>query len=194
MVSRVWAAAPAAAALVLALSGCSSDDDPGSSPSTDGAGATVSSSGTPEASASATSSTDGAASLPAGEQRVETEILTYTLPGKGWYLGRGDNSASRLADDLVWDFTASRLPGLRGASLDELADLGTAPAMAQRADDRTVGGSEGYVIEGENGRQLYYEFGTIIGDWGVTVEFEGRGDPELTRAWIEFVLASIEWK
>ena len=64
----------------------------------------------------------------------------------------------------------------------------------KRVDNRTVAGVEGFVLESRTRRGLFYQYGAIYKKAFVSVTFEFPRDNAQADAWVESVLASVEWQ
>lgn len=191
----------AAAALVLALVGCSSDDDPSGEPTGDESSSSAGATPTDEASETSAASPSVA---PATGPRIDAEVVYYRLPEADWLLGR-DGQSANFYDDAGYTWRISSSPALAiSRSIERLArsrlDLADEDFVgAKRLADRTVAGVEGYVLEAGGGRGtdrdgLFYEYGTVRGEHLIYIYFELPEDSPKAREWIESVLASFEWK
>jgi hypothetical protein len=194
--SRV-AAVGAIAAIALVMAGCTSGEEPSGEdpPSPTGSTPTGQTSPTTSPSPSVT---------PATGPRIDAEVAYYNLPEREWSLGREGQSASYY-DEKGYSWDISSGPALAiGRNLDRMARTSREQASnlyvgVERLPDREVAGVEGYVLEGANekgsrGKGLFYEFGTIHGDYIIDIEFDFPEDSPRAREWIESVLASWQWK
>jgi hypothetical protein len=196
MRSRVRVATAVVVGLV-ALAGCS-DDDPGDASgwSDPGAG------GSPSTSRTSSSST----ASPAGGRQVTTDLLSYRLPAdRRWHLQREGQSASywpRTGDH--WTVFCSDFVGSDPITPDRMAreDLQSARHEypdAEPGPDRTVDGVKGWVVEASKDTfgdpVLHYRFGAVVrdSDW-VTIQFTFPKDTPQTRAVIDEVLGSVQWR
>jgi hypothetical protein len=190
-----------AAALVLALAGCSSDDEPSSEPTGDGSSSSTGS--TPTDGASETSSTSPSVT-PATGPRIDAEVVSYRLPEADWLLTREGQSAN-FFDEAGYSWRISSSPAVAiSHNVERQARSGLELARedyvgAKRLADRSVAGVEGYVLEagGRRGADrdgLFYEYGTVHGDHTFSIYFEFPENSPRAQEWVESVLASFEWK
>lgn len=194
-----------AAALLVALAGCSGTDDPGGAggdPATSSAAPSDPSSGS-----GSTSPTAGDGVEPADGQSVHARFLTYRLPGgKHWILMRQGLSAYLPSGrpGAFWEVRAFEFQGTHVVDLDQLAGVvlrtmrDDYPAL-RRVADRTVAGRESFVLEGESkdayGQPaFYYRVGSLVpgGSWA-SLAFTFPKDTPQARDVIESVLASVRW-
>lgn len=190
MRSRVGSAV--AVLLLGCAAGCSSEDSSGTDPGPTGEPS-------PTAASSGPSPTPSSSTAAAEGEDVDTPALSYQLPGRGWRLGRGGYSASADTADSYWTLGIGVHQSFAGDDTDAFAEtsLSVAPAMdppAERLDDRTVDGVEGYVLESSGPDGLFYEFGAVVDDQRVYLDFEASRDAPAAREWIDHVLASVVWK
>jgi hypothetical protein len=196
MRSRVCIAAAALLGLVV-LAGCS-DDDPGGTAGSDPAstGGSTSSSGT---------SPSGTATEDAGQQ-VTTDLATYTLPAdRRWHLQRqGQSAAYWPPTGDHWTVFYSDFVGSQPITADEMAQQDLQSAQSEYPDaetgpDRTVDGVDGWVIQASKDAfgdpVFHYRFGAVVHDtdW-VTIQFTFPKDTPQTRAVIDEVLGSVQWR
>jgi hypothetical protein len=179
------------------LTGCADDEPSGSAPET--------SAESPEPATEQdepTSPDESSASSPepASGREVDAEVMTYRLPEGRWELGSGGLTAIRAgADGGCWLIVGTVGDAYADTTLDELGGLTLElepdhdPPL-RRADNRTVDGVEGYVVEGTSRAGTYYEWGAVVGDTWVQLEFDFPEDSDRALEWREGVLASIEWK
>ncbi|MCX6400874.1 MAG: hypothetical protein NTX33_13220 [Propionibacteriales bacterium] len=193
--------ARAVLALVLAsgllLSGCA-DDGPGAdpsrspstSPSTGATPSTSPSTGTPEAE-------------PATGPLVEDDFFSFHLPADAeWDLARGGFTATTYDEELnAFDVATSAVPLQAGSSDTDLdADFASSTRNDPydpprvRGENRVVDGVPGWTAQTVEDGQLVYTFGTLQArhSFGLTFRFPEK-DPR-SLAWIEAVLASIQWR
>lgn len=182
-----------ALAMALALTGCSSDDEPGATePSSPADG----SSSPTDATTSASPSVEAAT----GPQ-LSDDQLTARLPADdGWEVGN-DGRSGYLDFDPSEPPSDVRLGGSGGGTtdLDEVAavvltsEKDSRPA-ARREDNRTVAGLEGFVVTIEDDRGYHYEFGTITKGVHSSITFDLPRNDAAAHELIDAVLASVEWK
>lgn len=176
--------------------GCSSDDEPYPDPS-------------PTTSAPASGGSDSPADAPAVEpasgEKIELKTsLSLRVPEEGdWYVDDGGGSifasatvgggvVDILAGDVLSDSTS--IEESAATMLDTLDDQ---PGLTyRRADDMTVSGVEGWVIEGQSAEQRFLQFGTLHAGRIVSIDFTIRtGVPAAdAEELVASVLASVEWK
>jgi hypothetical protein len=192
-----------AALLLVALAGCS-DDDPGSGST--GSDATASSSPA-SASSSPTGSTDPSSSqTSAGAQQVVTDLVTYELPpDRKWHVQRAGQSASYWPPTGDhWTVFYSDFIGSQPIKADQMAEQDLRSARneypdARPASGRTVDGVDGWAIQATKDTfgdpVFHYRFGAVVDDtdW-VTIQFTFPKDTPQTRAVIDSVLGSVQWR
>jgi len=206
MRSRVCIAAAVLMGLagLAGLTGCS-DDDPG-----DSAGPGGSPSGSPPATSpgeptTPPSSGSSGATVAPGRQ-VTTDLVSYSLPAdRKWHLQREGQSASYWPPTGDhWTVFYSDFVGSTPITAEQMArqDLQSARNQypdAKQGADRTVDGVDGWVIEASKDTfgdpVLHYRFGAVVHDtdW-VTIQFTFPEDTPRTRAVIDSVLGSVEWR
>ncbi|MFC7504538.1 hypothetical protein ACOACQ_07800 [Nocardioides sp. CPCC 206347] len=181
----------------LLLSGCKDGDGPDADPSTP---APQSTSATPIPSDGSSSSTGVA---PATGPLVEDDVFRFHLPADAeWELGREGLSATTYDEDLnAFDVATSVLPLQAGRSEDDLdvdfdisTDSDGYDPPQKRGKNRVVDGIEGWTAETVEDGQLIYTFGTMHARHSFDITFHFPKKDPRTRAWIESVLASIQWK
>lgn len=204
MRSRAWATAAASTVLLVgALAGCSSDDPEG------GTADPSSPSATDDPSASEPSSSEETSTGPedATGPRVETQTVVYHLPEDiDWDLDGGGTFASWSPEGsaALWSVFQFEHNEREVKDLEEVARTAFASARreepaTERVENRVVNGVEGWVLEyhGKSswGRpEFHYEFGAVTGTYYTTFNFNFPKDNAQTRAVIDSLLASIEWK
>lgn len=194
-----------AAGLVVALAGCS--DDKGDEPK-----------GSPSSSSGAPSATTGDASAPTSDASAEVQpatgplvslrnTATLHLPASLEWSVFGDKSlvvtieskdfAPGTEDFLTIDFT--EFPQID----DDLARRAAVSRESQQkakgiplkiGANRTIGGVEGYVLEGQGPKGQLYEWGGLDADNVLTqVTFVIPNGLDV-KEWVEPVLASLQWQ
>lgn len=190
----------------LLLAGCSDDEGPDADPSRS---PSTSQSTSPSTSQSTDDTASGSPSAgtpevePATGPLVEDDFFSFHLPADAeWDLARGGLTAVTYDEELnAFDVSTSVVPlqaGSSGKDLDRdfasstLSDPYDPPR--KRGDNRVVDGIEGWTAQTVQDGQLVYSFGTMHArhSFGITFSFP-RKDPR-SLAWIEAVLASIQWK
>lgn len=203
MRSRAWATAVTSTALLVGvLAGCDSDASGGGTadPSSPSSGAATDD---PTATEGSTPSGPDAASGP----RVESQTVVYHLPeGIDWNLDGGGTFAwwSPEGSAAMWSVLQFEHNEREAKELDAIARTNLAGARrenptTERVENRVVNGVEGWVLEyhGKNSfgsPEFHYEFGAVTGTYWTTFNFDFPQDNPRTRAVIDSLLASIEWK
>lgn len=204
MRSRAWATGVASLAVATSLlAGCGSDDpdDGTADPSSPASSASATDDPT------ATDETSSAGPDVANGRRVETQAVAYHLPADfDWDVKGGGTWASWSPERSagLWTVLQFEHNEREAKELDEIArtSLGSArrdyPAT-ERVENRVVNGVEGWVLE-YHGKTSFgspefrYEFGAVTGSYWTTFNFSFPKDNAQTRAVIDSLLASIEWK
>ena len=105
----------------------------------------------------------------------------------------GDDIDAALLDGEPAD--AALLEGRAQGLLAVREDLEDLVGARERRTERRLGGHEGYVIVGSTETyEMYYEWGTLVGDNQVSVAFEWGIKPKDAEEIIESVLGSIQFK
>lgn len=196
---RTRAATATGIILALTLSACSGDPesaDP-SEPSGSGSSSTTSSPATVEPTPSDPS---GPTVEPAsGPEMViasaDGPLLRVNLPaGAEWSVSGDYASADVGTDGYVVAGDGNTLAPGKGLDYyaDQSAELIGDPVM-KRQPDRTVNGVPGYVIAGTGDQGYVYEFGAVLEDASVSLQFAFPDDTARSVEWIESVLASAVW-
>jgi hypothetical protein len=199
--SRVRRSAVAVVAVgfcvVVGLTGCADDAPSASDPRPSAEASASSEEGEPSVPSTSGSAT---APAPASGRLVDAEVMTYRLPEGKWDLGSSGLTAIWTGDDVGdWVIVGTVGDAYDDTTLDDLAALTLEgepdhePPL-RRAGTRTVGGVEGYVVEGSSRDGYYYEWGAVVGDHWVQLEFDLGADDARAEEWVESVLASVEWR
>lgn len=132
---------------------------------------------------------------------VEGDFYTFHLPADAeWELSRGGRSATSYDEELnVFRVVTSVVPVLAAGNeetLDEDYELSTDQDAYDlvRGKNRTVDGVEGWTAQNVEQGQLIYEFGTQHSGNSFSLTFQFPNKDPRNRAWIDSVLASLEWK
>lgn len=183
----------AAVLLALALAGCSDDvQDPGT-------GDPPSSEATSTASP-ADPTTEAPSAEPATGEAMTSDWLDLRLPAEvDWIITRNGRSGHHPAEDGT---LYSVLLGTAGAGFDSLEEVSSTSLSviresrpsAQLGENRVVAGVEGVTITAEDDRGYLYEFSTARGGSEYSISFQFPVRDAAGEAWIESVLASVEWK
>ena len=189
--------------LVLGLlAGCSSDpapDEGGGSPGpspTQTSSDSTSSAATP--SPAPTPSVEPATGKKLTIPGLENDVLTFRLPEGDWYLSRAGRAGNLSTGLKSWRIDGGTIPVGDSITLDEGAQAAIenrsfgGPKLS-RSDNRVVDGVEGYVVEGKDRSGFTYIYGTVVGDSLAYVQFDFANDSPKAKAWVESVLASVEW-
>lgn len=202
-------------ALVLALAtGCSDDPGDADASPTDPGSSTTGSTGSDSA------PSDPPSSAPGTSEPTET---TPTTPAAatGQPISVDDLEGNpvvrlRMPEAVRWDITsggaaaasydldprggltrvqAQALFTTPGNTLDDYArDWAQVQAVPlERADDRTVNGVTGFVLQGQDERDVEYVFGGTYDDAFFTITFSFDREGDFADDAIESVLASAEW-
>jgi len=201
--------APLAAltAVALALGGCG--DDPAEDSSGPSAEGSPSSPASPSdsTSESASPSDTGSASesaptvAPASGPEMRIEGVALNLPA-GWEISVPGDRSEGGYDPGGSGGTASIVGGLAdpSESLDFNADYALKTAKrdglkAERLDNRTVGGAEGWVVTGTSKLMpLQFQFGTITGGRSVTIALRWISPPPAdVQTIIDSILATVTY-
>lgn len=197
----------AAAGLVLALAACS--DDEGDVPK-----------GSPDSSASSGASSDATSDASAPTSAASAEVQ----PATGPLVSLRNTATLRLPASLEWSVYGDKTlvvtieskdfpPGAEDfISIDftefpqiddSLARRAAVSRESQQEDtgipltigaNRTIGGVEGFVLEGKGPEGQFYEWGGLDADNVLTqVTFEIPNGVDVAE-WVEPVLASLQWK
>jgi len=188
---QMWAAL----ALAVVLGGCSTDDDPGASPTDGSSSAGDPSGGTGSPSAEQTEGPEAATG-----KVLSSELASLHLPaGQPWAEGRGGLSG-HLDIDARNSYEVHLSQGLGKADDLDTAVAAVLPTVQgprpeiARAEDRDIAGVETAVLSGVDDRGYYYGIVAIHQGLVMTIDFVfPRKDAE-GEAWIESILASVEWK
>lgn len=184
----------AALVLALAVAGCSggSDDpEPSSASSTPGQELSGSSSETPSHTATVT---------PATGTAMTSDWLDLRLPADAdWIITRNGRSGHHPGEDGT---LSSVLLGSAGEGFDSLAEVTRTSLSVVRdsrpsarlGENRTVSGVEGITITAEDDRGYLYVFDTAVGGSEYSITFQLPVRDAASEAWIESILASVEWK
>lgn len=193
MVARTLVALAVASGLLL--TGCKDGDRPEADPSQPPA------TSQPTGSTSDSPSTDGTGVEPASGPVVEGDVFSFHLPAETeWDLGRGGFSATAYDEEFnPFDVATSAIRLQAGESGEDLdADYESrivgGPHEVTRAENRVVGGVEGWVAQGVDGDQLIYVFGALHERVSFSITFSFPKKDPRTLGWIESTLASIQWK
>jgi len=197
-----------AGVLALALSGCG-DDPPKGSPGPSGSGGSPSTSASPtvstseSASPSATESASESAPTvaPASGPLMRIEGVALNLPA-GWEISVPGDRSEGGYDPGGSGGTATIVGGLAdpSESIEFNAEYALKTAKrdglkAQRLDNRTVGGVEGWVVTGTSKLiPLQYQFGTLTGGRSVTIALRWISPPPAdVQTIIDSILATVTY-
>jgi hypothetical protein len=197
-----------ALATALVLGGCGDDqaeDDPGAAAPSGSTSTSPSPSESATASESVSESASASASTPAvapaSGPPMQIEGVALNLPA-GWEISvPGDRSEAGYAPG-----NSGGIVTIVGGPADpsESVDFNAGHALktakrdgldAQRLDNRTVGGVEGWVVAGTSKRlPLQYQFGTVTGGNSVTVAIRWISPPPAdAQAIIDSILATVTY-
>lgn len=204
MRSRAWATGVASLAVAASLlAGCGSDDPEEGTADPSSPGSSGSTTDDPTATEETTSTGPDAAS----GRRVETQAVVFHLPADiDWDVKGGGTWASWSPENsaALWTVLQFEHNEREVKELDEIARTALSSARreepaTERVDNRVVNGVEGWVLEyhGKNSfgtPEFHYEFGAVTGTYWTTFNFDFPKDNAQTRAVIDSLLASIEWK
>lgn len=195
-----------ATALLLALTGCSGNDDPGAGPSDDPETSSVASEPSGSEASDGSTTTEDPGVEPADGPLVKGQFLTYRLPGgMKWDRSPGFAFAFDPKTGGQWSISLAETPENIPHTVDDIARNALDVSRdtysdLRRLDDRTVDGQQGWVLEshGKKGGSLpvfFYQFGAVPdGKSYAYLSFEFPKETAETRAAIESVLASVRWR
>ena len=179
--------------LSIALVGCSS----GGEPSDEGGPTTA-----PMTTAAAPTPTPSPEVLAASGEKVTivdlgTPLAEYRAPTPRWEVT--GTAASLFTLKGPWDVRVYYGKTYPEVSLDDTAAIALRSARrdfetVERIANRTVDGIEGYVLEGSEGKTMFYEFGVQHAGAFVALAFDLPVDSSSSRGIVESVLASVEWQ
>ena len=125
-------------------------------------------------------------------------MFTFRLPKGDWFISRAGRAGNLSTGLKTWRIDGGATPAFDSTTLDVGAEnaienysFGGPPLS--RSDNREVDGVEGYVVEGKNRSGFTYIYGTVVGDSLAYVQFDFANDSPKAKAWVESVLASVEW-
>lgn len=179
--------------LALALAGCS-DDGPGGG-TDDPPSSQAPSTGTPS-----TATSDAESVEPATGTPMTSDWVDLHLPAEAeWIITRNGRSGHHLSEDGT---TYAVFIGSAGEGFDSLDEVSRSAVSVLRetrpslelGDNRTVAGVEGLTMTAEDDGGYYYRFDTARDGFEVSISFEFPVKDAAGEAWIESVLASVEWK
>lgn len=186
-----------AVALVLALAGCADDGS--------GDGGSPDRSPSPTASSDATDLassdvTDDSSVAPATGPVMSNEVLSFHLPaGPEWMISGSSAGVTEFTPDgAVDDYVRLALatPARDLAQVEEIIPRSRKERWPEtrQVENRIVNGVEGIVLVAESDELYLYEFATSYQGMLAAIRFEFT-HPDATRmAWIDSMLASVEWK
>lgn len=182
-------------ALAVVLGGCSTADDPGPGPA-DG----TSSAGDPSGGTASPSAGQAEGPQPATGMVLSSELASLHLPaGQPWTEGRGGLSG-HLDIDARNYYQVHLSHGLGQADDLDTAVAAVLPTLqgrgpeVARVEDRDLSGVEVAVLSGVDGTGYYYGIVAIHHGLVMTVDFVFPRKDAQADAWIESILASLEWK
>lgn len=185
----------------LLLSGCNDGDEP----DTESAASSSPTQSTTDPTSPPPDGPSGSTVEPATGQLIEHDALSLRLPAdQDWkVLNSGVLAINRDAEGNEWAVTVNEIPDRSNGTmtLDQAAELSLSsttlydPPLTQ-GENRVIDGVEGWTAETIDSAfgEYVYRYGAVHADHDTYVTLRvPRKDAE-NRAWIEAVLASIEWK